>query len=496
MKTGPHPQLVPSDYGQVRLPGLGSVINGQLRSNGPEFTCENPANGQTICVLSSATEGDVHDAILAARSAFEGAWGLMSPGKRQKILSKLARLIEDHLDELALLESTENGIPLMVVRNFSVAALAKNIAYYASWIDKLHGSVVPLTTKDALDYVVTEPFGVVGVVTAYNTPSLFLGSKVGPALAAGNCVVIKPSPYASLPALRFAELVSEAGLPDGAVNVVLGGAEVGSQLAGHSLVDLLSFTGSGRAGRQVSELAAANLTPVALELGGKSPDIVFEDADIAKASTSACLGAFALSGQACVAGSRLLVHRSIKDQLIESLVKFTESLPVGNPQDPGTVIGPLISASHRDWVESIISRSVDEGAQIVCGATRPNGNLSNGYYLYPGVISNVRQVQDIYRQEVFGPVITVSTFESENEAVVMGNDTNYGLGAGIWTRDIGRAHRVASRLRAGSVWINSYGVVPHVAPFGGYKDSGSAREGGIWGLMTYLQHKNIYVDLK
>ncbi len=490
--------VFPKDISKTKdliLPQLGSIVGGSLRTQGETFDCENPANGEVICSLPSASDQVVDEAVACAREAYGGVWRAMSPGKRQRLLTKLSALIEENKDNLSLLESSENGVPLSVVRSFSVAALAKNIGYYASWIDKLHGSVVPLSSSGALDYVVNEPYGVVALVTAYNTPSLFLGSKAGPALAAGNCVVIKPSPMASLPALRFAELASQAGIPDGVVNVVLGGAKVSSTLVSHKGIDLVSFTGSGEAGRHVSHLAAENLTPIALELGGKSPDIVFGDATLSKVTMGACIGAFALSGQACVAGSRLYVESSVVDGVTESLVKFANSLPIGEPSDPSVVLGPLISAAHRERVEQMIANAQDQGAKVLCGGDRIGGLLSNGYYLRPAVVNEVSSKCDIYRQEVFGPVLTISAFDNEEQAIELANNTPYGLGAGIWTNDLSRAHRVASRLHAGTVWVNSYGVVPHTAPFGGFKQSGNAREGGIWGLMTYLQHKNVYIDL-
>jgi acyl-CoA reductase-like NAD-dependent aldehyde dehydrogenase len=484
---------------EMRLPRLQLFIGGEWSdaASGAHVTTENPATGATLCELPSASTEDVDRAVAAARSALP-AWRGLSPVKRRDLLVELARIARAARDEIATLEALDVGMPVLVARRLAGAALHRNLEYYAGWAERLYGDVIPVG-GEALDYTMREPLGVVAAIIPWNTPALFCGGKVGAAIACGNTVVLKPSSYGSLSALRFAEMVAEAGIPDGVVNVVCGGADTGKALVEHAGVDAITFTGSTSTGSEVLAAAAARIKHVHMELGGKSPNIVFADADLDRAAMGIASGCFGLSGQACAAGTRLLVERSIADTVVERVVNTLGAFRVGDPLDGSTVLGPLVSRQQLDRVMGFVDDGRRE-AKLVTGGERlgPDAlddRLAQGNFVAPTVFSECRNDMRICREEIFGPVLTVIAFSSEEEAVAIANDTDYGLAAGVWTQTLGRAHRVAAQLQAGTVWINSYGNLPNAAPFGGYKRSGFGREGGREALQEYTQVKNVYVDL-
>lgn len=475
---------------------FGFWIGGQFRQPEKTLPAIDPSTGKSIAEIGEATQEDVEAAVRAAREAFETRWERSSAAERKRLLLRLAECVDRHADELATLESLDVGMPISLARRFDVRALVRNLEYYASWADKLYGEVVPLPGRErALDYTVREPFGVVAAITAWNTPALFIGSKLGPALATGNTVVLKPSELGSLSALRFAEICAEADLPPGLVNIVTGGAQTGSALVSHPGIDKVTFTGGCETGKKVMAAVAQRLAKPTLELGGKSPHIVLADADLQRAVPAAAMGAFMLSGQACAAGSRLLIQESIYEEFMERLLAFTAQLSVGDPLDEKTLLGPLVSAQQLERVLGYIRSGLDEGARLLTESGRPAGEMSRGFFVRPAIFDCVRPEMRIAREEIFGPVLCVFRFREPREALQLANDTSYGLAAGVWTRDLGRAHQLASRLRAGTVWVNTYGVLPYTVPFGGYKESGMGREAGKAALQEYTQEKNVYIDL-
>jgi acyl-CoA reductase-like NAD-dependent aldehyde dehydrogenase len=485
---------------ELRLPTLKHFIGGDWASpdGGATTPTENPSTGEILCELPEASAGDVDAAVAAARDALP-SWRDTSPTHRRDLLLRLARLVDENSDEITRLEAIDTGMPVSLARRLAAQALRRNLEYYAGWAERLYGDVVPVGAG-AFDYTRLEPHGVIGAIIPWNTPALFCGGKVGAALACGNTTVLKPSRWGSLTPLRLAELCAEAEVPPGVVNIVCGGAATGQALVEHPGVDAISFTGSTSTGSGVMAAAASRVKHVHLELGGKSPNIVFADADLDRAALGVAGGCFGLSGQACAAGTRLLVEASIAPSLLEKVVQLAASFPVGDPLEKSTVMGPLVSREQLDRVMGYIEVGRKD-AELLCGGERLttsqlDARLSGGYFMPPTVFGGCANEMTICREEIFGPVLCAITFETAEEAIAIANDTEYGLAAGIWTRDLARAHRVAAQLQAGTVWVNSYGNLPNAAPFGGYKGSGIGREGGREAIREYTQVKNVYVDLK
>jgi aldehyde dehydrogenase (NAD+) len=409
---------------------------------------------------------------------------------------RLASLLEANSDELSGIGVLENGTPIAFAALACVDAPVDWLRYYAGWVDKLEGRVQPAHPIASHSYSVHQPYGVVGLLIAYNAPQAFIGMKVSPALAAGNTVVLKPSEQAPWSSLRFGELCLEAGIPPGVVNVVPGNAVAGQALARHPGVNKLSFTGGAATATSIVQAAATQLTPVALELGGKSASIIFDDADLDTAlATAAQIGFVVQTGQACIAGSRILAHRRIHDEVVETLVDLAESVVVGDPSDHGTLMGPLISEGHRERVLATVADAERSGAgRRLVGGERMD-ELGSGFFMSPAVFADVDPASPLAREEIFGPVVAVIPFDTEDEAVALANDSDYGLAGYVFTEHLARAHRVAGALDAGYVSVNTFNALPATAPFGGFKRSGYGREGGWEGLLEMCQVKNVHIAL-
>jgi aldehyde dehydrogenase (NAD+) len=466
-------------------------------SSGRTFSTINPATGEALAEIAEADERDVDAAVQAARRAFEsGPWAEMSASDRGRLLWKIGDLIDGHADELGLLETLDNGKPIFESRQVDMPMVAEVFRYYAGWATKIHGETVPVKGP-FLHYTLREPLGVVAAIVPWNFPLLLASWKVAPALAAGNTVVLKPASWTPLTALRFAEICQEAGLPDGVVNVVTGpGATTGKALARHPGVAKVAITGETRTGQQILRDSADTLKHVTLELGGKSPNIVFADADLDQAVRGATIGIFYGKGEVCAAGSRLFVERKIHDDFIQKLAERARKLQPGDPLDPKTRFGALVSERQLQTVLGYVEKGKAEGARLVAGGERAQVGTGKGFFMQPTVFDGVRNDMTIAREEIFGPVLATIEFGDIEEAVREANATRYGLAAAVWTRDIAKAHRVARRLEAGTVWINTYNNYDPAAAFGGYKMSGYGRELSLHAIDHYTQVKSVWVNLK
>jgi acyl-CoA reductase-like NAD-dependent aldehyde dehydrogenase len=462
-------------------------------AEGRTFDSVNPATGEVFRTVAEAGPVDADRAVRAAARAFED-WGTRTPIARAKVLYRFADLIEEHADELALIETQDMGMAIGDAR-WCAGNAAAVMRYYAGAIDKFFGSTIPVD-RDGIVLTFREPIGVTALITPWNFPLNIGNWKTAPALAAGNTVVLKPASLSPLSVLRYAELGLEAGLPPGALNVLPGpGGAVGDALVEHPLVGKVGFTGSTEVGVEIARKAAGTIKRVTLELGGKSACIVFADADLERAGRMAPFSVFENAGQDCCARSRLLVEASAKDELLEHYVAATRGIVVGDPESPDTQVGPLVSAGQRETVEGYIARGVDEGATVLEGGTRPDGDgLANGFYLRPTILDDCTNDMVVAREEIFGPVVSVITFETEEEAVRLANDTPYGLSGSLWTRDGARQLRVARALRTGAIGVNSNSSVFPQAPFGGYKQSGVGKELGMEGLVHNTELKSVFVS--
>ncbi|HTP88405.1 MAG TPA: aldehyde dehydrogenase family protein [Bryobacteraceae bacterium] len=461
--------------------------------SGKTFPTVNPATGEEICQVAEADAADVEIAVRAARAAFNGPWRRMAAAERGVLLNRLADLIEKHSDELAQLESLDNGKPVAVARAADLPLTIACFRYYAGWADKVQGKTIPIS-GDYFCYTKLEPVGVVGQIIPWNFPLLMQAWKLAPALATGNTIVMKPAEQTPLTALRVGELIVEAGFPEGVVNLLPGyGPTAGAAIANHMDVDKVAFTGSTEVGHLIMEAAAkSNLKRVTLELGGKSPNIVFADADMDAAIEGSHFALFFNQGQCCCAGSRVFVEEKAYDQFVERSAQRARKRTVGDPFDTNTEQGPQVDQTQFDKVMGYIDSGKRQGAKLVCGGGRVG---ERGYFIEPTVFSDVQDNMTIAQEEIFGPVQSIIKFRSIDEVVERANNTMYGLAAGVWTRDIGKAHAIANSVRAGTVWINCYDVFDAAAPFGGFKQSGIGRELGEYGLQQYTEVKTVTVKL-
>ena len=474
-------------------------IDGQWMDaiSGKTFTTPNPATGEDLAEVSEADKADIDKVVNAARRAFEGKWSKMSARDRGRILYKLSKLIEEHSAELAALETADNGKPIKESTYVDLPQVAENFEYFAGWATKIEGETIPVPGQ-MFNYTLREPVGVCGQIIPWNFPLLMAAWKLAPALAAGNTVVLKPAEQTPVTAMELGKLIQEAGFPEGVVNIVPGfGETAGAALAAHPGIDKIAFTGSTEVGKLIARAAAENLTKVSLELGGKAPNIVFADADMDQAVNGAMMGIFFNQGQVCCAGSRLFVEEKVKEEFLGRLKERASRINVGDPMDKSTQMGPQVSEEQLSRIKSYVDIAQKEGATMLAGGESPalEGAFQNGYFFQPTIFSDVKNQMRVAQEEIFGPVVSVITFRDEDDLIKQANDTIFGLSAGIWTRDITRAHRFAKEIKAGVVWINTFNMFNAASPFGGFKQSGYGREMGKHALEMYTHVKSVWVDL-
>jgi acyl-CoA reductase-like NAD-dependent aldehyde dehydrogenase len=465
--------------------------------SGKTFTTPNPATGATLAEVAEGDKADIDKAVAAARRAFEGPWSKVSARDRGRMMYKLAQLIEAKIPELAALETADNGKPIKETTYVDLPQVVENFEYFAGWATKIEGETIPVPGQ-MFNYTLREPVGVCGQIIPWNFPLLMAAWKLAPALAAGNTVVLKPAEQTPVGAMELASLIQEAGFPDGVVNVVPGyGETAGAALASHPDIDKLAFTGSTEVGKLVAKAAADNLTKVSLELGGKAPNIVFADADIEQAVNGAMMGIFFNQGQVCCAGSRLFLDARVKDEFLDRFKEKSSRVRVGDPMDKNTQMGPQVSEEQLNRIKGYVDIAKGEGAQVLAGGCPPQleGDFQKGFFFQPTIFGDVKNSMRVAQEEIFGPVVSVITFEGEEDLIRQANEVVYGLSAGIWTKDIARAHRYAKAIKAGVIWINTYNMFNAASPFGGYKQSGYGREMGKHALEMYTQVKSVWVDL-